>query len=123
MLVLHAGSSVLQLIQVLLIFLFVLAVTYITTKFIAGYQKGTHAEKNIQVIEAAKVGNNKYVQIVKAADRYLVIGVSKDSMILLAELTEEEVRNMKPAGGRSGKQFQDYFNDVVKRVKDRLPKK
>ena len=118
-----AGSSALQLIQVLLIFVFVLAVTYLTTKFIAGHQKGLQQNRSIQILDMAKVANNKYIQIVKVTDKYLVLGISKDNITLLTELSEEEAGKLALSDGGSGKQFSESFNEVLQKVKERLPKR
>ena len=84
-------DSFFQLIGVLLIFLFVLAITYFTTKWIAGYQKGTMSNKNIKVIESFRVNNNKLIQIIQVGEKYLAISVCKDSINVLTELTKEQL--------------------------------
>ena len=63
-----ALGSFIQLLGVLIIFLFVLAITYFTTKWIGNYQKTNFANKNLQIVESIRVGNNKFIAIVKAGD-------------------------------------------------------
>lgn len=86
-----ATDSYLQFITVLVLFVFVLGITYVTTKWIANYQKGKNAGGNLEVIETMRITNNKYVQIVRAGNKYLVIAVGKDEIHMLAELPEEEL--------------------------------
>lgn len=81
----------LQFMTVLLLFLFVLAVTYVATRWIAGYQKGKSAGSNIELIETVRIAPNKYLQLVRAGSRYLVIAVGKDEIHMLAELSEDEL--------------------------------
>ena len=57
-------NSVVELITVLVIFLFVLALTYYVTRWIAGYQKTKTAQGNLSVIEAIRISNNQYVHII-----------------------------------------------------------
>ena len=71
-------DSFFQLIGVLLIFLFVLAITYVTTRWIGQYQQGMMQNKNIQVVETFRVSNNKFIQIIQVGKKYLVISVCKD---------------------------------------------
>ena len=59
-------ESFMQLIGVLLIFIFVLVITYLATRWIASYQRGHSFNKNLQVIETLKITANKYIQIVEA---------------------------------------------------------
>ncbi len=84
-------ESFFQLIGVLLIFLFVLAITYVTTKWIGQYQQGLMQNKNIQVVETFRVSNNKFIQIIQVGKKYLVISVCKDVVNILTELAEEEL--------------------------------
>ena len=76
---------------VLLLFLFVLAVTYVATRWIASYQKGKSAGSNIELIETARIAPNKYLQLVRAGSKYLLIAVGKDEIHMLAELSGEEI--------------------------------
>lgn len=84
-------DSYLQFLTVLVLFVFVLFITYFTTRFIANYQKNKTNGKNIEVIETARISSNKYLQIVKAGNHYLLIAIGKDEVHMLTELTEEEL--------------------------------
>ncbi len=112
-------NSVIDLITVLVIFLFVLVLTYYVTRWIAGYQKTKTAQGNLSVIEAIRVSNNQYIQIVRTGtDKYLVVGVSKDGMTLLTTLTEEELRALPQPGEyapRAGASFSDILEEFKKK--------
>ena len=113
-------NSVIDLITVLVIFIFVLALTYYVTRWIAGYQKAKTAQGNLSVIEAIRISNNQYIQIVRAGtDKYLVVGVSKDQMTLLATLTEDELRSMPPQpverASKAGMNFSDILEEFKKK--------
>lgn len=84
-------DSFAQFMTVLILFLFVLGITYLTTRFIAGYQKGQIKTGNMELIEVLRISNNKYLQIVKAGKKYLVMAVCKDTVTMLAQLEEEEL--------------------------------
>ncbi|MBO5247107.1 MAG: flagellar biosynthetic protein FliO [Eubacterium sp.] len=85
-------NSIIELITILLIFVFVLLITCYVTRWIAGYQKTKTAQGNLSVIEVIRVSNNQYIQLVRAGnEQYLVVGVSKDQMTLLATLSKEEL--------------------------------
>lgn len=84
-------SSSAQFITVLLIFLFVVAITYFTTRYIAGYQKNLIRTGNMELVESLRISNNKYLQIVRTGNKYLVIAVCKDTVTFLTELEESEL--------------------------------
>lgn len=116
-------SNFMQLMGVLLIFLFVLALTYVTTKWIANYQKGKSYNKNLKVIETLRLTQNKYIQIVEAGDVYLVIGVGKDEITMLTTLTEEQLKDLDTYEVQKQTEAGENFQDILNKIKKRLPKK
>ena len=116
-------NSVIDLITVLVIFLFVLALTYYVTRWIAGYQKTKTAQGNLSVVEVLRVSNNQYIQILRAgSDKYLVIGVGKEQMTLLATLTEEELRAMPPQPMEHTSKTEKSFSDILEEFKKKHAK-
>lgn len=85
------ADSYLQFITVLVLFVFVLGITYVTTRWIANYQKDKTKGGNIEVLESFRIAPNKYIQIVRTGSRYLAIAVGKDEVHMLTELSKEEL--------------------------------
>ncbi|MBQ1822069.1 MAG: flagellar biosynthetic protein FliO [Lachnospiraceae bacterium] len=110
-----AGESIFELIVVLVIFVGILFLTYYTTKWIAGYQKGRMVNQNLELIETLKITNNKYVQIIRAGkDKYLVIGVGKDEISRLGELTEDEVKLLSEDASEEKDAFRNILDSFRK---------
>lgn len=110
-----AGESIFELIVVLVIFVGILLLTYYTTKWIAGYQKGRMVNQNLELIETLKITNNKYVQIIRAGkDKYLVIGVGKDEISRLGELTEDEVKLLSEDASEEKATFRNILDSFRK---------
>ena len=84
-------DSFVQFITVLLIFLLVLVITYVVTRWIARFQKTQITGKNIEVIETQRISSSKYIQIIRIGERYFVIGVCKDTITMLSEINREEI--------------------------------
>lgn len=116
-------ESFFQLIGILLIFLFVLVITYVTTRWIAQYQQGIVKNKNIQVVETFRVSNNKFIQIIQVGKKYLVISVCKDVVNILTELKEEELVWMPSQEQSQGIKANESFQEVLGRLKDKFPRK
>ncbi len=87
----NSVDSYVQFITVLVIFVFVLVITYFTSKWIAGYQKTRGANSNIELVESFSLGNNKYLQIVRIGQKYLAVAVGKDSVTMLTEIPEDQL--------------------------------
>ncbi len=124
-----ALGSFLQLIGVLIIFIVVLFITFYTTKWIGNYQKTNLVNKNLQIVESIRVGNNKFIAIVKAGEVYLVVAVGKDEVTLLTQLTEEQLSEipdfsaMQNKFPMDGKAAQENFHEILDRMKKYFPKK
>ena len=117
-------ESFLQLIITLLIFVFVLLMTYLTTRWIGNYQKGHMNSKNLRVIETIPAGQNKNICLVKVGTEYLVVGIGKDEIHLLATLSEEQLTDLSfmneiPSTMVTGESFQEIFGQL----KDKMSKK
>ncbi len=90
-----AGENIFQLIFVLIVFIGVLALTTFVTKWVASYQKNQGLNRNLEIIEAIRLTNNKYVEIVRAGeDRYFVVAVGKDEVTLLGEISSEQLKDI-----------------------------
>jgi len=76
-------NSFLQFCTVLLIFLFVLAVTWAATKWIANFQGTKIGWTNIEVVETYRLSASKYIQIIRTGEKYLAVAVCKDTVTML----------------------------------------
>ena len=116
-------DSFLELIGVLLIFVFVLVITYLCSKWMAGYQKVHMKSKNLQVIESIPAGNNKAICLVKAGTEYLVVGIGKDEIQPLAILTEEQLTDFSFREEKKTTGKEETFQEIFGQFKDRMSKK
>ncbi|MBQ2901952.1 MAG: flagellar biosynthetic protein FliO [Agathobacter sp.] len=117
-------ESFLQLISALLIFAFVLLITYFTTRWVGSYQKVRMKSRNLQILESLSVGNNKSICLLKTGTEYLVVAVGKDEIHPLVTLQEEQLTDTAflnegvemTAGGES-------FQEILGQLKDKMSKK
>ena len=109
-----------QLITLLIIFIFVLAVTYYVTRFVGNYQKNKLSGSNINILETMRIANNKYIQIVKIGSRVFAIAVAKDTVSYLCELDEDELIYKESS---SGKMLinNDNFKEILEKFKKEKP--
>lgn len=109
-----------QLLTLLIIFIFVLAVTYYVTRFVGNYQKNKLSGSNINILETMRIANNKYIQIVKIGGRVFAIAVAKDTVSYLCELDEDELIYKESS---SGKMLinNDNFKEILEKFKKDKP--
>ncbi len=114
-------ESFLKLMVTLLIFVFVLFITYLTAKWVGGYQKVRMKSKNLQMLETIPAGANKMISLVRAGSVYLVLSIGKDEIHPLATLTEDQLTDLS---------FQDEvcsssigtesFQEILGQLKDKM---
>ena len=114
-------ESFLQLISALLIFVFVLLITYFTARWVGSYQKVRMKSKNLQIIESMSVGNNKTICLLKAGTEYLVVAVGKDEIHTLTVRKEEQLTDVSFLQEGidtvvSGESFQEIFGQLKEKM-------
>ena len=118
-LILSSLDSFVQLITVLVIFIFVLIITYFTTRWMGGIQKGRSFNKNLRIIETISAGNNKMISIVQAGEKYLVVSIGKDEVHYLTELKQEELKDLSFMNPDNQNDKQDPFAEIFGRLKEK----
>ena len=105
------SDSYTQFITVLLVFVLVLGMTALVTKWLANYQRQQGRNCNIEVLETTRISNNKYIQLVRIGQTYMAIAVCKDTVTLLCEVSKEQLTE----GTGTGSSFKDMFDKIVKK--------
>lgn len=106
-------SNIMQLMKLLFILLLVLVACYYVTKWLgtSGIMGGN--SKNFKTIETYRMAQNKYLQIVKVGEKYLLISITKDHIEYLTELSEEDINletNLKQGEIKSFKEILSKIN-------------
>lgn len=120
----NSFDSFLKLVVTLLVFVFVLVITYLCTKWMGNYQRLKLRSGNLQILESLPAGNNKMICLVKAGTEYLVVGVGSDEIRLLTTLKEEQLTDLnfnQKNDGSTG--VTDSFSDILSKLTEKLPKK
>ena len=112
MLLSSLGGSIYQFVVVLVIFIGVLCLTAFATKWIASYMhtQNTNPYSNFEVIDAFSMGPNHRLQIVKVGkNKYFVIGLGKETVTFLGELSEDDLKE-KSSERTPSRNFNDILN-------------
>ena len=110
-------DSIASFFTVLVIFIFILVITYFTTRYIANYQKGKFGGKNIKVIESARLTTNKFLQIVQIGDEYFAIALGKDEVTFISKLDKDNLNLTEVDADLPG------FKEIFEKAKAKLVKK
>lgn len=88
---LNSIDNFFQFIILIIVFLVIMVVAYYVTRWVGSMGNAKMNNKNIRIIEGCRVGQNKFVQIVKVGSRYFVLGIGKDEISCLGEVKEEDL--------------------------------
>lgn len=108
-------DSFVQFVTVLLLFLIVLFITYGVTRWISGIQKTQMIGRNMELVDTMRISSSKYLQIVRAGDKYLVIAVCKDTVTMLTEISKESLLLEE---GNQGNGYQLGFHEILEKIKN-----
>ena len=116
-------SSILSVISLILIFIFIVALAYFTTKFISRYQNNSmNSRSNIRVIESFRMGSNKFVAIIEVSNNFYVIGVGKEEITLIDKLDSDSISNIKNGQMKElGKKID--FKEILSQIKNKSVEK
>ncbi len=103
-------DSVAQLLTVIVLFIVVLIATWLTTRYVAGVQKGKLSGSNFETVDTFRLSQNKYVQIMRIGHKYLAVAVCKDTVTVLCELQEDEITFRDEGFTQKAVSFEDFFN-------------
>lgn len=89
--VMNSAETFAQFLTVLFIFVLVLAITYFVTRYIGRLQKTTTSGDNIEVIEAVRISQGAFIEIVRVGDKLMALAISKDNVTYLCDIDKDSL--------------------------------
>ena len=111
-------AGIFKLIFLVIIFIVILVLSYLVTKWYANSSLVKNKTNNIEIKESFQLAPGKTISIVRIGEKYVALVQFKDNVVKLAELTEEELILNREVE-ISDSSFKDVFSNIVKsRKKD-----
>lgn len=112
-----AVGSVLSILSAIIIFIIILYLAYITTKLLGKrYGRTGTAGKNLKIIESMPAGPDKYIMIVKAADKYILVGTGKEHIDYICDIDKDSIVFDNESGG----QTKDFYSIFMEAARDKF---
>ena len=73
---------------------------------------------NFEIVETFAIAQNKYLQLVRMGNKYVVIAIAKDSISYVTELDENEVCQIQKNATLSGKNFKEILSGLTKKSEE-----
>lgn len=110
------AGSIIKFIAAVVVFIFVLAATYLTTRFIGNYQKQAMHGHNFDVIETYRISGTKYLQLIRVGTEYVVIAVCKDTVTMLCKMHKDKIE-IPEADEHKGSASLTAFSEMLEQMK------
>ena len=107
------------LLAVLLALVFVLFLAYYATR-ITGRGRRTQKTRNLRIVEVLGVNPHTTVQLIKAGDKYFVIGVSRTGVTPMGEVSADSVVMDEPNSASMENPFDKYLSRFTKKKDETL---
>lgn len=104
-------NSIARFITLLLIFAFVLFITYLTTKFVGRAEQRSVRSRNLEIKEAVRTADGKVIELLRVGKKYVVVGVGKDSISYICDACAEDLEFSQADESQGG------FAEILKRAK------
>ena len=112
-------AGIFKLIFLVIIFIVILVLSYLVTKWYANSSLVKNKTNNIEIKESFQLAPGKTISIVRIGEKYVALAQFKDNVVKLAELTEEELILNREVE-ISDSSFKDVFSNIVKSRKKTL---
>ncbi len=104
-----------QFFSLTLVIIIVVLLAHYSTKFFAKVSLNRGRNTNLSVIESIGIGYQQNIQLIRVCNKYIVVGVSKEKMVLLTELSEEEAMSLQ--NNKENLSIDKFkFNDVLEKI-------
>lgn len=112
-----ALSSFFKLIGLLILLIVLLFAASFASKWYAGAMSGKKYAGNIKIIETYPIGQGKMIQIIQVGKKYIALVQTKDSVVFLTELTQEDLLIKEPVQMPRTEGFSEMFQEILKHKK------
>lgn len=112
-----ALSSFFKLIGLLILLIVLLFAASFVSKWYAGAMSGKKYAGNIKIIETYPIGQGKMIQIIQVGKKYIALVQTKDSVVFLTELTQEDLLIKEPVQMPRTEGFSEMFQEILKHKK------
>ncbi len=109
-------AGIFKLIFLVIIFIVILVLSYVVTKWYANSGLVKNKTNNIEIKETFQLAPGKTISIVRIGKKYVALAQFKDNVVKLTELTDEEL-NLIKEDEISDSSFKDVFSNIIKSKK------
>ena len=107
-----------QLFFILIVLIGVIVLAVYVTKLVAGAKYVRRGNKNLRLMDSLGLGFQNGIHLVKAGKKYVLLGITKDKISFLCELSESDIEDAEQDMGLELPSFENYLNRILRKNKD-----
>ena len=65
---------------------------YLTTRMLGMAKYGRGGRRNLEIVESMGVGPQSFVHVLRAGERYMLVGVTRGQVTMLSELDKDQLK-------------------------------
>ncbi|WP_252227769.1 FliO/MopB family protein [Caldicoprobacter algeriensis] len=108
-------EEILRAIGILIAFIVVLVLAYLTARFVGTKFAGYTSGKYIRIIDRIFLGKDKWVCIIQVGSQYYIVGITSQNMEFLGQISQQELIPLH-SEGKNGL-FANLLGNYLKKLK------
>ena len=113
------SAGIFKLIALLIVFIGIVFLSYYFTKWYAKSGFIKKSSGNIEILETYQISPGKFIYIARIGEKCVSFLTSKDNVVKLTELSEDELCLIKPQQPLNDVSFKDIIGKVTKGKKEK----
>ncbi len=105
-----------QFFLIIIAFAIVLFLAYFSTRWIGSMKMGARRNSSLKIVSTMPLGGSNSLQVVKVGERYFLIGVSKENITFISEVSKDDISEIEVEKVKLP--FEKYFQDCFSKFKN-----
>jgi len=110
-------AQMVTLVSFIMVFIFVIFLTYYATKLISNYGFKNNKNCNIKILEVIGVSPQKTLQLIKVGSKVILVAVTKDRVEYITEINENEINLESKIESNNFKEQLIKYKNILKKDK------
>lgn len=111
------GDQLLSSAYIIILFIIILFGAYYVSRYVGNFQSRKTNNSNIKIIGVISVGPQKTLQLVKIGQEIILIGVSKDKISYIKDISSDSLDDMSELNIKTAS-FNKYFDKLINKRKN-----
>ncbi len=103
----------------IVVFIGILYLAYLSTKFLAKTRINAARGENIKVIESVFVGGQASIQLIKVGEQFFLISAGKDKVVFLTEVKSDGIIEDIDREKNSSFYFEKYLKEYINKLRNK----